>query len=108
MAPGSFLGEFELVVLLAVMQLGDDAYAIAIRDHIVTRAERKVTRGALYATLERLERKGFLAWEVDESTPARGGMPRRRFSVTRGGVEAVRTSQTMIARLSEGLEEALG
>jgi DNA-binding PadR family transcriptional regulator len=108
MAPGTFLGEFELVVLLAVMQLGDDAHAINLRDHIERRAERKVTRGALYATLERLERKGFLEWELDETTPGRGGMPRRRFFVTPEGIQAVRTSQTMIARLSEGLEEALG
>ncbi len=108
MAPGAFLGEFEHVVLLAILQLSDDAHAITIREHLAAGAERSVSRGALYATLERLTRKELLRWETDEATPSRGGMPRRRFTVTTKGVKAIRTSQRMIARLSEGLDEALG
>lgn len=108
MAPGTFLGEFEHLVLLAILQLGTNARALDIRKHLEGRAERTVSRGALYATLERLERKSLLTWETEDSTPARGGIPRRRFSVTSEGLAAVRTSQRVIARLSEGLDEAIG
>lgn len=108
MAPGSFLGEFEHLVLLSVLQLDRDAHALEIRRHLEGRAERSVSRGALYSTLERLERKGLLTWVTEEATPARGGIPRRRFSVTPDGLTAVRTSQRVITRLSEGLDEAIG
>lgn len=101
------LGEFEHLVLLSVLQLGADARAIDIRAHIQRQADRSVSRGALYSSLERLEKKGFLSWEVEDSTPARGGIPRRRFFVTQPGVEAVRNSLKAISVLSEGLEGVL-
>ncbi len=107
MAPGSFLGEFEHLVLLAILQLDDDAYAIRLRQHLTDTAERSVSRGALYATLERLKHKGLLTWDVREATASRGGMPRRRFRVTAKGLRAVRATQRVISRMSEGLE-ALG
>ncbi len=107
MAPGNFLGEFEHALLLTILQLENTAHAIRIREHLATHAERSVSRGALYATLERLVRKGFLTWSVDEAVPGRGGLARRRFEVTPPGLEAVRTSQRIINRLSDGLEEAL-
>jgi DNA-binding PadR family transcriptional regulator len=102
------LGEFEQLVLLAVLQLGDDARALDLRESIETKAERSVSRGALYATLDRLESKAFLTWTVEESTPERGGIPRRVYSVTPDGVEALRTYRRAVLRLSEGLEAALG
>ena len=102
-----FLGEFEHLVMLAVLQLGDDAHAIRIREQLEDRAGRSVARGALYGTLTRLQEKGFLDWQVEQSTPERGGIPRRRFEATAAGVDAVRTSQEAIASLSEGLERAL-
>ena len=108
MAPGSFLGEFEHLVLLAVLQLGDEARALDLRTHLQDLAERSVSRGALYATLERLVKKGFLTWETEEATPARGGIPRRRYLVTPEAPPRWRTSQRVIARLSEGLDEAIG
>ena len=108
MAPGSFLGEFEHLVLLSVLQLDSEARALDIRQHLEGRAERSVSRGALYATLERLERKGLLTWATEDATPERGGIPRRRFAVTPAGLAAVRTSQRVISRLSEGLDEAIG
>ncbi|NKB87267.1 MAG: PadR family transcriptional regulator [Acidobacteria bacterium] len=107
MGSNTFLGEFEHLVLLAVMQLTDDAHAIRVREQIEGRADRRVARGALYGTLTRLQEKGFLDWQVEESTPERGGIPRRRFTVTADGVEALRASQRAIANLSEGLEQAL-
>lgn len=103
MAPGNVLGEFEFLVLLAVLQLEGHASAIDVRSTLEARADRKVSRGALYATLDRLERKGFLGWETEEATPARGGIPRRLFHVTADGLAEVRRSSLAIARLQEGL-----
>jgi DNA-binding PadR family transcriptional regulator len=98
------LGEFEQLVLLAILQLEEGAYAADIRREIEERADRSVSRGALYATLDRLEQKAYLRWETETSTPARGGIPRRRFIVTPTGIEALRASLEAILRLSRGLE----
>jgi DNA-binding PadR family transcriptional regulator len=102
------LGEFEQLVLLAILQLADDAHAARVRDRISEVARRKVTRGALYATLDRLVAKGFLDWQVEESTPERGGIPRRRFRVTRAGVASLKRSYTALRALATGLEGVLG
>lgn len=101
-------GEFEQLVLLAILQLDEEAYAASLRDRISEDADRKVTRGALYATLDRLTTKGLVAWEVEESTPERGGIPRRRFSVTPEGLAAVRRSYSALRTLADGLEDMLG
>jgi len=99
------VGEFEQLVLLAVLQLREGAGAADVRREIQEQAHRRVARGALYATLDRLEQKGFLSWQTETATPARGGIPRRRFTVTGPGLEALRQSQRAILRLSRGLEE---
>lgn len=101
-------GEFEQLVLLAILQLGPDAYAARIRERIQEDADRKVTRGALYATLDRLTTKGLVEWEVEEATPERGGIPRRRFSVTAEGLAAVRRSYSALRTLADGLADLLG
>jgi PadR family transcriptional regulator PadR len=102
-----YLGEFEQLVLLAVLQLGDDARALDIRRELEEQAKRQTARGALYATLERLGGKGLLEWEVEDTTPARGGLPRRRFVVTKAGLEALKTSRLAVTNLSRGLENIL-
>ena len=102
-----YLGEFEQLVLLAVLQLGSNARALDIRRELEEQANRQTARGALYATLERLGGKGLLEWEVEETTPARGGLPRRRFIVTKPGLEALRTSRLAVSNLSRGLENIL-
>jgi PadR family transcriptional regulator PadR len=102
------LGDFEQLVLLATLQLGSDARAAALRARIEEAAERSVSRGALYATLDRLEAKDFLTWDVEESSPERGGLPSRRFRVTVEGLAALRRSQRAVTRLSEGLDGLLG
>jgi DNA-binding PadR family transcriptional regulator len=102
------LGEFEQLVLLAVLRLGDDAMAAAIRSEIEVAASRTVSRGALYATLERLEGKGFLRWEMEDAVPARGGVPRRRFLATPAGVEALRRTRAAVRALARGLERVIG
>lgn len=101
------LGEFEQLVMLAVLRLDADAHAATIRRTIEDGAERRVTRGALYATLDRLTTKGFVDWEVEESTPERGGIPRRRFRVTSEGLVALRRSYNAVRTLSRGLESVL-
>lgn len=110
MAPSrSFPGDFEWMVLLTVLRLGEGAHAVAILDELDERAGRTVSRGALYKTLGRMEGKGWIRWEVDEEdVPERGGLPRRRFFVTPEGLEVVRTADEAFGRLRQGLEDVLG
>jgi PadR family transcriptional regulator, regulatory protein PadR len=103
----SSLGEFEQLVLLAVLQLGDDAYAVPVRDLIVTRTSRDVARGALYTALERLETKQLVTSRLGEPIPERGGRPRRYFTVTPQGVALLRQARAAVASLSQGLESVL-
>lgn len=102
------LGEFEHLVLLAVLRLGDEASAIEIRREIREGASRSVSRGALYKTLERLEEKGHLQWAVSDSTPERGGLPRRVFTVTPQGIAALRYNRDTLLHFWSGLEKTLG
>lgn len=102
------LGEFEQLVLLAILQLEGEAHALAIRERLERAARRRVTRGALYATLERLETKGCVEWSVEAVTPARGGIPRRLFRVTKVGVASLRRAYGAVQRLARGLEHVLG
>lgn len=102
------LGSFEHLVLLAVLRLEGEARALDVRELLERQAERSVSRGALYATLERLEGKGFVAWSTEDATPARGGIPRRVFHLTDDGLAVLRQSHRVLDRLSEGLEGALG
>ena len=102
-----FLGEFEQLVLLTLLQLGDGGYALPLRRELSRVAGRGVSRGALYRTLERLEQKRYLAWETEEDVPKRGGHPRRRFSVTQEGIRALRASRAALTELWSGVEEVL-
>jgi PadR family transcriptional regulator PadR len=79
-----------------------------VRERISEVSGRRVTRGALYATLDRLAAKGFLDWQVEDSTPERGGIPRRRFRVTDLGVATLRRSYSALRTLARGLEHTLG
>jgi PadR family transcriptional regulator PadR len=97
------LGEFEHLVLLAVLRHPDGAIGSGIGRELEERADRRVSRGALYSALDRLERKGYLAWAVEDETPERGGHPRRRFSVTREGRQAVIDYQRVVKRLLAGV-----
>lgn len=103
------IGEFELLVLLAILRQEASPYANRIREDLEANAGRKVTRGALYRTLDRLETKGLIEWELEPSeTPERGGHPMRKLSVTRGGLEAVRESREVLFTFFKGLESRLG
>ena len=102
------LGELEQLVLLTALRLGSEAHAIDIRRELKTGAGRSVSRGALYKTLERLETKGLLSWEVSGSVPERGGLTRRRFVVTPTGVASLRHVRETLLHLWTGLEQTLG
>ena len=108
MAESGGLGEFEHLVLLAVVRLKAGATAAAIRAEIISTARRPVSRGALYATLERLERKGYLTWDTEPSGPARGGVPRRCFRMTAAGLRALQRVRAAMAEMSSGLERLVG
>jgi PadR family transcriptional regulator PadR len=101
------LGEFEHLVLLAVLRHTDGVFGSRIGRELEERAARRVSRGALYATLERLERKGFIAWSIEEGGPERGGHPRRRFVVTDGGRLVLREYRRAVQNLVVGIEELL-
>jgi DNA-binding PadR family transcriptional regulator len=101
-APGS-LGEFEQVVLLAVLRLGDEAYGVSIRREIARCTRRDPSPGALYTTLERLEEKGLVTSRYGEPTAQRGGRAKRFFTVTGNGVQAVARAQRAYQRLRSGL-----
>ncbi len=104
----SFLGEFEQMVLLAILQASDEAFALAVLKELDRRAGRRVDRGALYKTLDRLEAKKLVEWTVEPGTPERGGHRRRLFNVTRAGIAALRASRHALFKLWDGLEPILG
>jgi len=98
------LGEFEQVVLLAILRLGDAAYGVSIREEIKECTSRTVSPGALYTTLDRLERKGMLLSRSGEPTAARGGGAKRFYTVTSRGRSRLIEVQTDFQRLLVGLE----
>lgn len=102
------IGEFEQLVLLGILRLGDAAYALPLRESLGTIAGRRISRGALYRTLDRLADKGLLTWDVEDVAPARGGLPRRKFRVTAQGAAALRRSRRTLLKLWDEVAEALG
>jgi PadR family transcriptional regulator PadR len=107
MPPAASLGEFELTVLLAVLQLGDDASGARVLEVIAERTGREVGRGAVYVTLDRLADKRLLTARTDRATPERGGHHRRTFKATPSGLQHLRHSLRMIERMAAGLEPIL-
>ena len=103
----AYLGEFEHLLLLAVLRLGAEAYASDVARELESRAGRTVSRGALYTSLDRLEEKGLLRWKLAGGTPARDGLPRRLYSVTAAGMAALRSSRGVLQRMWSGLEGVL-
>jgi DNA-binding PadR family transcriptional regulator len=99
-----YLGEFEHIVLLAVLRLDEQAYGVTIRREIETRTKREVSIGAIYATLDRLEAKGHVRSRVGDPTPQRGGRSKRFFHITAQGVSAVNRTHRALRGLTEGLE----
>ena len=90
---GTFLGEFQELVLLAILALGEEAYGVSIQQKIKEVAGRDITRGALHSALSRLEEKGFLKSAFGEATKERGGRRKRLYSVTASGQNALKEAQ---------------
>jgi PadR family transcriptional regulator, regulatory protein PadR len=102
--PGrDYLGEFEHIILLALLRLEDRAYGVTVRQEIESRTHREVSIGAVYATLDRLEIKGYVKSHRGDPTPERGGRSKRFFRVTAKGVEAVSHTQRALLNMTEGL-----
>lgn len=100
----SYLGEFEQVVLLAIVRLGDEAYGASIRREIEERGGRAVTIGAAYATFDRLIEKGYLKAREMAGDADRGGQPRRCFTLTPAGVAALEEARALQARMWQGIQ----
>jgi PadR family transcriptional regulator, regulatory protein PadR len=104
MAGREHLGEFEQIVLLAILRLGDQAYGVPIRQDIEQRTGRALTVGALYRTLDRLEEKGYVASAFSDPTPERGGRSKRYFTIRPLGIRTLRASREALAAMWEGLD----
>ncbi len=107
MARDGFLGEFEQMLLLAAMRLEDEAYGVKLMEELENRVGRRVSRGSVYVTLDRMEDKGWISSELSASRPERGGRPRRIVHVTPRGLAVLRKSRAALLDLWDGLEEAL-
>jgi PadR family transcriptional regulator len=99
----AYLSDFELIAMLAVLRLGNNAYGVPIAREIEEHTRREVKLGSIYAALERLEEKGFVASELGEPTRERGGRAKRYFHVTRQGLRQVRDTQRTLIKLWRGV-----
>ena len=103
-----YLGEFEQLVLLTLLRLGETAYGVTIWEELCDRSERDVSLSAVYTTLTRLEDKGFVASRVGEPTPERGGRRKKFFRLDPLGARALSASHETYRRMARGLERKLG
>ena len=104
----SFLGEFEQMVLLAVVAGDNDSSSLDISQELERSADRRASKGALYTTLDRLKKKGLLEWRIEPGDMARSGLPRRHFTVTESGITALRQSRGALLNLWKSAEGVLG
>jgi PadR family transcriptional regulator PadR len=102
----NYLGEFELMLLLTLIHLGDDAYGVPLSKELALRRGRDVSVGSVYAALDRLELKGLIASNLGESTPERGGRAKRYFRVTRQGLRSVHETRKVLNKLWKSLPSA--
>jgi PadR family transcriptional regulator, regulatory protein PadR len=103
-----YLTDFELIVLLAVLRLGDNAYGVPIAKEIEETAGRSVLLGAIYTGLNRLEDNGMVISSHGDPTAVRGGRAKRYFSVTRKGLKAVKETQRAFTALWSGIPQLRG
>jgi PadR family transcriptional regulator, regulatory protein PadR len=99
----SYLGEFELMLLLTLIRLGDDAYGVPLSRELAVRRGREVSVGSVYAALDRLELKGLVRSTLGESTPERGGRAKRYFRVTEQGLRSVQETRRVLTKLWRSL-----
>ena len=106
--PTAPLGEFEQLVLLALLRLGRDAYGASVTLEIEAQSARVVSVAAVHTTLDRLETKGLTRSRLGEPTPQRGGKRKRHYEVTPAGMRALQHSMRALRRMAKGLERLLG
>lgn len=106
--PRQYLGEFELLVMLAILRLGEGAYGVPLSGEIERQTGRRVTFATVYATLERLEKKGLVTSRLGDPSPERGGRAKRFFEVTGAGLQTVRQTKRNLVKLWHGLRELKG
>jgi PadR family transcriptional regulator PadR len=104
MSGRDYLGEFEHIIVLALLRLEDRAYGVSVRQEIECRTKREVSIGAVYATLDRLETKGYVTSHRGDPTPERGGRSKRFFRVTAKGLTVVNRTQRALQRMTEDLD----
>ena len=103
----SYLGEFEQLLLFAVVQLDDDAYGTRIRSAIEAKAGRTVSPGAIYTALDRMEKRGLVTSRLGDPSPVRGGKRKRFYRIQPAGTELLRRSHESIVRMARGLKPKL-
>jgi PadR family transcriptional regulator, regulatory protein PadR len=104
----SYLGEFELMILLTIIRLGDDVYGVPLSKELGVMRGRDVSVASVYAALDRLELKGLVASTLGESTPERGGRAKRYFRVTEQGLRSVRETRRLLSKLWKSLPSTGG
>ena len=97
--PNDALSNFELMVMLAVLRLGDEAYGVPIAEEIESHRGKDVSIGSVYAALERLESKEFVSSEMGEATPERGGRAKKYFRITGKGLKEVQETRSALMSL---------
>jgi DNA-binding PadR family transcriptional regulator len=97
------LGEFEQLILFALLRLGDDAYGVTVRQEIERRTGRDVSQGAIYTALNRLDRRGFVSSRPGETTPDRGGRRRKYYALEPSGARALKRSFSHVHEMASGL-----
>src|SRR5215472_13494236 len=102
------LGNFELVVMLVLIRLGDNAYGVPICEELEKHTGRDVAVGSVYAALERLEDKGFITSELGEPTPERGGLAKKYFHITARGLKEDKETPPLLVKLWQGVPELEG
>lgn len=105
MTDRSYLGELELMILLAIIRLGEDAYGVPISRELETQRGRGVSVGSVYAALERLEGKGLVGSSLGDPTPERGGKAKRYFRITKAGLSQVHETRRVLQKLWRSLPE---
>lgn len=101
-----YLGEFEFLVIAALLRLGKNAYGVSVRSEIEKRTGRQVSFGAVYTTLDRLESKSLVRSRSGEATPSRGGRPKKHFEVTARGVDAMKRTLESVQSMVDGIDTA--
>jgi DNA-binding PadR family transcriptional regulator len=107
MADSLLLGELEQLILLAILRLGPDAYGLSIVRQLEAQAGRRLSRSAVYTSLDRLETKGLVRWKLEPGGPERQALPKRVYAVMPRGIAALRSSQRILRRMWRGLEPIL-